>query len=95
MPKAKLNAGAAKLRTWLVKQDITQLDFAKRVGVAPSTIINYCAGRFVPNLETASKIATETDDAVQSSDWLTAYAGALSKVPTFRRGRRYPTQAVA
>jgi DNA-binding XRE family transcriptional regulator len=93
MPKSKLNAGAAKLRIWLVKHGVAQDAFAKRVGVVPATIINYCAGRFVPNLETASKIANETDGAVQSGDWITPYTGAVSKVPTFRRGYRASSEA--
>jgi transcriptional regulator with XRE-family HTH domain len=86
MTKPKLNTGAAKLRIWLVKHKVTQGEFAERVGVGRSTLMGYVVCNSVPPLSTATKIEEQT--GVLTRDWLTPYTGALSKVPTFRRGRR-------
>jgi DNA-binding XRE family transcriptional regulator len=88
MTKTKLNSGAAKLRMWLVKHGVPQSTMARTAGVSNSTMVTICAGRSTPTLEAASRIANATDGVVQSGDWLEPYTGPLSRVPSFRKGRR-------
>ena len=88
MAKPKLSSGAAKLRMWLIKNGVPQATMARSAGVGRTTIVDLCAGRGVPTLEAASRIDNATDGAVKAGDWLVPYTGPMSKVPSFRKGRR-------
>jgi len=87
MAKTRLNAGAVKLRAWLIGHGVSQISFAERVGLVNGTLINYCAGRFLPSLVTADKISRATDNEVTAADWLKPYKGP--KTPSFKRGRMH------
>jgi transcriptional regulator with XRE-family HTH domain len=67
-----------KLREWLAQNDITQTEFAKKVGVSPSRITHFCKdgivldgrGRpaSVPSHETALAILRATGGAVTPAE---------------------------
>jgi transcriptional regulator with XRE-family HTH domain len=88
MTKPRLNAGAAKLRIWLVNNKVAQDEFARRVKKSNSTLVNLTSGRATPSPEFAATISIATAGMVRPLDWLEPYDGQLSRVPEFRRGRR-------
>lgn len=59
-----------KLADWLKKTKTPRSAFAKRIGVQPSVISDYCAGRFGPSRPRAEAIIRETGGEVTANDFL-------------------------
>lgn len=61
----------ATLSEYLKAQQLTQADFAGRIGVTQGYIAKLCASRATPTLQTAHKIEIATSGAVPVATWLT------------------------
>jgi len=53
-----------KLKTYLESKNVTQREFAERLGAHYMSIYKICAGRRRPSPELAAKIEDETDGQV-------------------------------
>jgi transcriptional regulator with XRE-family HTH domain len=62
------------LKLWLTAHDITQADFARRIGYDRSNLNAILAGNLWPTLELAFKIERETNGDVPMSSWAEAKA---------------------
>ena len=56
------------LRTYLFKNRISQVDFARMLGVARPTMNCYLSGKFMPSESTVKKIEKLTDGKVTVKD---------------------------
>jgi len=67
-----------KLAAWLVRSGVKRGDFARRIGVSPGAVTQFCRadGAWVSR-ETAQRILTETRGAVTPNDFLDG-AGAFN-----------------
>lgn len=59
-----------KLEQWLKKTKTRRYVFAERIGVTPSMITDYCAGKSWPQRDKFEAIARETDGKVMPNDFL-------------------------
>jgi DNA-binding transcriptional regulator YdaS (Cro superfamily) len=59
-----------KLADWLKKTGTRRFIFARRIGVQPSVISDYCNGRYAPRRKTAEAIVRETGGEVTANDFL-------------------------
>ena len=59
-----------KLADWLKKTGTRRYVFAKRIGVQPSVVSDYCKGRFCPRPKVAEAIIRETSGEVTANDFL-------------------------
>ena len=69
---SKLIPAARLLRAWLIKNDMTAPDLARRTGFNPQTLYNYMSGDPVayPSLAQAFAIEWATNGAVPAYMWL-------------------------
>lgn len=58
------------LSDWLKRNELTRRDFAKRIGVSPIMITEYCNGTAWPKRETMIAIARETNGEVTANDFM-------------------------
>ena len=63
-----------KLDDWLRKEKLPRYRFAERIGVQPSVVTDYIAGRYCPRPKIAEKIIHETRGEVTANDFLSAEA---------------------
>lgn len=61
-----------KLSEWLTKEQVSQSDFAKRIGVAQYTVNRYVNGERYPRPRAMWKISLETKGEVRPNDFYTA-----------------------
>ena len=67
-----------KLADWLVRAGVTRADFARRIGVSPGAVTQFCRGDGAwVSRETAQRILAETRGAVTPNDFLDG-AGAFN-----------------
>lgn len=59
-----------KLADWLKETKTPRFRFAKRIGVSPSVVSDYCNGRFYPRPKIAKAIIRETGGRVTANDFL-------------------------
>ena len=59
-----------KLADWLEETRTRRSAFAKRIGVYPSVISDYCNGRYCPRPKIARAISRETDGRVTPNDFV-------------------------
>jgi len=57
-----------KLDDYLVKNNLTQKEFAKTTGIHPVNLNKYIKGKKIPNISTALKIREATNGEVDISD---------------------------
>ena len=58
-----------KLGDWLTENNVHQVDFAKEIGVHPSTLSRFLHGKRVPVLKIIQKIHDATGGKVTWKDW--------------------------
>ena len=81
------SVGLARLRRWMSRRNVTQLDLASRLGMSGgqcSAMIHGCAR---PSLDQASMIEDMTSGYVKMQTWAQAHEGELPVLPE-RRGRK-------
>ncbi len=61
--------GHALLRGWRESLGLTQVEFAKKLGVPQTSLSAYETGRLRPGLDVALRIEAKTDGAVKAADW--------------------------
>jgi predicted transcriptional regulator len=64
------DSGAMKLEDWLKLTKMRKFEFAKRIGVQPSVVTDYCKGKYCPRPRVAEAIIRETGGAVTANDFL-------------------------
>jgi len=64
------------LRDWLVENNLTQDDFAQRIGVKRETVSHWCRGRCRPAPRRISKIISVTQGKVTLDDLQAAWERA-------------------
>ena len=57
------------LKDYLNTQKISQVAFAKQIGITPGYLSSLLSGRKKPSLEIAAHISRETDGSVPESAW--------------------------
>lgn len=62
--------GAELLRGFLAATGITGAAFAAAIGVDPSAVSHYLAGRRKPDLSTAARIERQTCGTIPASTWV-------------------------
>ena len=69
-----------KLAAWLVRSGVKRGDFARRIGVSPGAVTQFCRadGAWVSR-ETAQRILTETRGAVTPTTFSTARARSIGE----------------
>ena len=65
-----MKLGVQKLQEWLDKSGKKSSHFAADLGLWPSTLSRILDGSNNPDVETALKIQTTTDNFVQIADWI-------------------------
>lgn len=65
-----------RLKSYLASTRIKQVDFAAKVGIAPSTLSDLLSGRRTPSLATAGRIAAASRGKVPVSAWIQRERGA-------------------
>jgi len=58
-----------KLASWLSTQNVTDVDFAVRIGVSRQALWRYKAGERIPRPRIIAEIARETSGAVVAADF--------------------------
>lgn len=58
-----------QLLEFLYENDISQTDFAQRIGISQSSISKYLTGNVTPSVIVALKIQDETGGEVTCRDW--------------------------
>jgi DNA-binding transcriptional regulator YdaS (Cro superfamily) len=58
------------LSDWLTREGIARIDFASRIGVAPSVVTELCNGKNWLGREVARSIERETDGEVTANDFV-------------------------
>lgn len=58
------------LSDWLKRTKTRRNAFAERIGVAPSVVTDYCAGRSWPGRDKMEAIARETGGEVTANDFV-------------------------
>ena len=61
---------ARKLERWLVDNDMTQTELAKKLGTTRQAVSSWCVGRVMPGLFYALAIEELTKGAVELELWL-------------------------
>ena len=61
-----------KLADWLHQERLTQLEFARRMEVAPARISDWVNGKAIPSLPSALAISRATGGAVKPEDLVPA-----------------------
>lgn len=59
-----------KLQDWLDREGITDMEFARRIGVSKGTISRIRRGLNTPSLDTLAKICDFTKNEVSINDFL-------------------------
>lgn len=59
-----------KLTVWLLQTGTSRSEFARRIGVSPSSVTEYCSGRYTPRPAVAKRIIKATCGAVTANDFL-------------------------
>lgn len=67
-PRKRKALGGA-LGRWLLNNDLSIVDFGRKVGVTHSTISRICSGAKKPSPSLMERIALATGGAVQPNDW--------------------------
>ena len=60
-----------QLFEYLIQRDVSQTQFAEKIGVSQPTLSRYLVGETIPSVVTAIKIEQVTGGAVKPRDWLT------------------------
>lgn len=68
------------LELYLKSRNITQIEFAERIGVTENTIGNYIKGRRLPTLPIVLKIQEETKGKVTAKEFNDFYQQKKKKV---------------
>ena len=67
------------LPDWLRTNDVTNTEFAERLGVSCGTVGRYCSGQRYPDPGTLLKIRKETGGEVTADDMLTTWRAARAR----------------
>jgi DNA-binding transcriptional regulator YdaS (Cro superfamily) len=70
-----------KLADWLKKTNTRRRAFAKKIGVQPSVVSDYCKGRYCPGPRRAEAIIRETGGEVTANDFLSIAPSDDAEVP--------------
>ena len=75
------------LADWLRSRDITDADFAARIGVSRGTVGRYCRGERFSDPQTLLRIRAQTEGAVTADDMLATWSAANpGRAPLFEGG---------
>lgn len=67
-----------KLREYLKSNDLTEAQFADRVGLSQAAINRYCAGRRIPDKDAMPAIIKGTSGDVQPNDFFAEAASGAA-----------------
>ena len=59
-----------KLKEHMKKRGLTQVEFARRLGISQPSLARYISGKQRPSLEVAAKIEMETSGCVKAVHWV-------------------------
>ena len=63
-----------QLADWLKRTRIKRYEFARRIGVTPSVVTDYCQGKMWPGREKIEAIVRETAGEVGPADFISSEA---------------------
>jgi DNA-binding XRE family transcriptional regulator len=65
----KKNLSAFNLNNWLRENDVSQADYAEKIGISKATLSRILNGHHKPNIDVAFAIESTTDGVVTVKGW--------------------------